>query len=200
MIKKSTFIVAGLTLLLSLNAAGCGNAGNEGQAFDFMRGYKMEEPSQAINKSNIENKDQYLQFGYNRQTKNAAQDLEMPGYAVYDRPLLAESISEMAAVIPEVRDAGVLVTDQYVLIAYETAANDREAVADQVKKTAMSVVPSYYEVYVADDPIMMDEIERFGGQYSENRAEMNALLQTIDQMKTYPQGETDSPKPAETME
>ncbi|WP_416147096.1 YhcN/YlaJ family sporulation lipoprotein [Salipaludibacillus sp. HK11] len=178
-------------LLLSLSLPACGNTDDTGggQAFDFMRGLKRDDNTPAINKEEVANSRHYTQFGFQRNTKNSAkQDGDIPGYSVYDRSLLAESISEMAAVLREVNDVGVLVTDQHVLIAYDSASPDREAVADQVKQTAMSVVPMYYDVYVADDITLMDEIERFKGRSSKETTHAKALQQTIDIMKEYPQG------------
>jgi hypothetical protein len=191
MIKRRLCILAGLVTIMSQTVIGCGNTpdNNNGEAFNFMRGYQTVEPSQAINKENVDDPTPYIQYGYDRHTKEAASEERMPGYAVYDRPLLAESISEMVAIIPDVEDAGVLVTSQHVLIAYKSNSDNRTKVADQVKKTAMSVVPSYYDVYVADEPQLMNDIERFKGHYSENQAESDALEQTIEQMKSFPQGE-----------
>ncbi|PYZ92911.1 hypothetical protein CR194_14830 [Salipaludibacillus keqinensis] len=190
--------MAFLLVVISLVSVACGNTGNtDDQTFDFMRGYGRDDQSQAINKEEVRSSDPYTQYGFQRNTKNSVrQEGSIPGYSVYDRSLLAESISEMAAMIKDVNDVGVLVTDQHVLIAYASNAQgspEREKVADQVKKTAMSVVPSYFDIYVADSPEFMDEIERFKGSSSKNNTHAKALEQTIEQMKEFPQGQsTDS--------
>jgi hypothetical protein len=57
-----------------------------------------------------------------------------------------------------------------------------------VKKTALSVVPRYYHVYVADNPQLMKDIERFGRLDSNARNIDQLLDATIQQMLKYPQG------------
>lgn len=55
-----------------------------------------------------------------------------------------------------------LVTDEEVLVVYDTNAKDRTETADQVKRTAMSVVPRYYHVYVSDDyQTLAQDVENF---------------------------------------
>ncbi len=188
-----------LALVSALAATGCGgemdqtNETRDGQWNPMMmRSQNTTEGYNVINRESADH-DQYLEFGFVRNSKANAQEEKYPGYAVYDRELLANSISEMAAVIPSVEDCGVLVTSDQVLMVYEaqdTNNLDRNDVADQVKKTALSVVPSYYEVYVSDDMTMMDEIERFGGLSPESDEYEDSLEQTIEQFKQYPQGES----------
>ena len=67
-----------------------------------------------------------------------------------NREQVANIISQFSTDIPNVNDVATLVTDQEVLIAYKTDSKNRNLTADQVKKTAMSVVPRYYHVYVTD--------------------------------------------------
>ncbi|WP_280769408.1 YhcN/YlaJ family sporulation lipoprotein [Salipaludibacillus daqingensis] len=196
--NKSKISVLLTLLVLSLTIPACGevdNTGGQGQGFDFMRGYGRDDQSHAINKKEVADPRPFTQYGFQRHTKRSvAQGGGIPGYSVYDRSLLAESISEMAAVLQDVNDVGVLVTDQHVLIAYDSPSPDREAVADQVKQTAMSVIPAYYDVYVADDITLMDEIERFKGRSSKEQSQIGALHQTIEQMKEYPQGASEDEK------
>ncbi|GAE33265.1 YhcN/YlaJ family sporulation lipoprotein [Halalkalibacter akibai] len=89
-----------------------------------------------------------------------------------------------------VSEAGTLVTDKYVLVAYDAQADNREFVADQVKRSALSIVPRYYEVYITDDPEHFDEIERFQNLTSEAPNMDGSLEQTIEEMTLLsPQGE-----------
>src|SRR5574342_197411 len=66
------------------------------------------------------------------------------GYTALNREQLANIISKYSVNVPNVNDVATLVTDQEVLIAYDTDTKDRNMTADQVKKTAFSVVPRYY--------------------------------------------------------
>ncbi|MGJ9384097.1 YhcN/YlaJ family sporulation lipoprotein [Salipaludibacillus sp. CF4.18] len=174
----------GFFLVLSILLTGCGD---NMEGFNFMNG--SNEQSHAINKENVGDTNQFTQYGFERHSKKEAQEEEVPGYAVYDRPLLAESISEMSANLKNVHDAGVLVTGQHVLIAFEHSSEDREAVAEQVRKTAKSVVPDYYDIYVSDDVLLMEDIESFEGESSRDIENMRALEQIIERMKNSPQGD-----------
>ena len=56
-----------------------------------------------------------------------------------------------------------------VLIAYKTDTKDRNLTADQVKKTAMSIVPRYYHVYVSDNTGLRDLMESYSYLDSNSR-------------------------------
>ncbi|MEH7382826.1 YhcN/YlaJ family sporulation lipoprotein [Bacillus sp. JJ1533] len=129
-------------------------------------------------------------FGYVRHQKNP-----VPGQAnVYnnlpamDREKVADLISKICTTIPNVNDVGTLVTDEEVLVVYDTDSKDRNLTADQVKRSALSVVPRFYHVYVSDDPDMMNQIERFGRLDSDSRNVDQIITSTIQQMIKSPQG------------
>ncbi len=182
-------------MCLSFVMTGCGgmNEGSdlEGQQVDLFRGYQQPERHFVINRNIRGNAEQYNRFGFNRNNKETAYaGQSAPGYATYDRPLLAESISKMATTNDSVDDCAVLVTDQHVLMTYEKSGDEsREEVAEQMKQTALSLVPAYYDIYVSDDPNMAEEIERFQGLSPKEQHYQDSLEQTIERMKTYPQGE-----------
>lgn len=129
-------------------------------------------------------------YGFVRQQKsplmndNTANDQ----YTALDREQLANIISKYSANIPKVNDVSVLVTDQEVLIAYHTDAKNRNLAADQVKKTAMSVVPRYYHVYVTDNKALRQDVENLSHLSSTSRNARNSVNQLITQMKKSPQG------------
>jgi ribosomal protein S17E len=75
-----------------------------------------------------------------------------------------------------------------VLIAYQTDSKDRNLTADQVKKTAMSVVPRYYHVYVTDNRSLMRDVENLSHLDSTSKNARNSVNQLIAQMKKSPQG------------
>ncbi len=142
------------------------------------------------NEMNNRNRDTN-QFGYVRyQKSDVANDrTNRNNDAMYiDREGLADAISRMGRQLPAVDDIGTLVTDKNVLVAYDTDSTDRNQTADMVKKTAISVVPRYYHVYVSDDPDMIDQIERFGNNGSNNRNIEQIIDKTIAEMKKSPQG------------
>ncbi|WP_216831029.1 YhcN/YlaJ family sporulation lipoprotein [Alkalihalobacterium elongatum] len=108
---------------------------------------------------------EHAEFGFVRHQKAQEQrQHRQPDAAYIDRDLLADAISKMAVYLPQVEECGTLVTDKYILVAYKADAEEnREDVALQVKVTAQSMAPRYLDVYVTDNPEMMEDIERFGG-------------------------------------
>lgn len=129
-------------------------------------------------------------FGYVRHQKSP-----IPGdttqYAtipVLNRENVADLISKLCTQLPNVYDVGTLVTDDTVFVVYKTDSTNRFETADQVKKTAISVVPRYYHVYVSDNPRMFQDIERFGRLDANSRNIDQILQQTINEMLKSPQG------------
>ncbi|WP_425388864.1 YhcN/YlaJ family sporulation lipoprotein [Bacillus marinisedimentorum] len=154
-----------------------------------------EESGDTINvgdRNELNNRNQDSdQFGYVRyQKSDVANDrTNRNNDAMYiDREGLADAISRMGRQLPEVDDIATLVTDEEVLVAYDTESADRNQTADMVKKTAISVVPRYYHVYVSDNPNMINQIERFGNNGSNNRDIEQIIDRTIAEMKKSPQG------------
>ncbi|MGZ0086963.1 YhcN/YlaJ family sporulation lipoprotein [Caldibacillus thermoamylovorans] len=129
-------------------------------------------------------------FGYVRHQKSPiAGDAngynDMPSF---NREKAADLISKLCTQLPGVKDVATLVTDEEVLVVYDADTNNRQLTADQVKKTALSVVPRYYHVYIADNPQLMKDIERFGRLDSNTRNIDQILDATIQRMLKYPQG------------
>jgi hypothetical protein len=130
------------------------------------------------------------QFGFVRHQRATAlpRGGTNPQIAVYDPELLADAISKLAVLIPNVHDVATLVTDRHVLIAYETTSENRFETADQVKRTALSCVPRFFHVYVSDKPEMIHSIERFGSLSSRAKNIDEVLEETIEEMLQSPQG------------
>ncbi|WP_235845561.1 YhcN/YlaJ family sporulation lipoprotein [Neobacillus novalis] len=114
-------------------------------------------------------------------------------YAALDREQVANIISKYSTNIPNVNDVATLVTDQEVLIAYDTDSKDRNMTADQVKKTAMSVVPRFYHVYVTDNKVLMRDVENLANLDSTSRNSRNLVTGLVAQMKKSPQGQRMNP-------
>jgi hypothetical protein len=108
--------------------------------------------------------------------------------AIFDREKAADTISRLAVAIPNIHDVATLVTDEEVLIGYKTDADNRMEAADQVKRTAMSVVPRYYHVYVTDNPRIMQDIENYSAVGSTTPNIEKSIDNTIREMLKSPQG------------
>jgi hypothetical protein len=109
-------------------------------------------------------------------------------YTALDREQLANIISKASTNNPHVHDAATLVTDQEVLIVYLTDTKNRNLTADQVKRTAFSVVPGWYHVYVSDNRHLMRDVESLAKLDSTHRNARGSVNQLIMQMKKSPQG------------
>lgn len=151
----------------------------------------MKNRSEGFNVINPDkNYHQIQRFGFVRHQRETAlpQGGSNPNIAAYDPELLADAISKLAILVPDVQDVATLVTDKQVLVAYKTNSDNNFETADQVKRTAMSVVPRFFHVYVSDDPKMLTSIERFGSLSSTTKGVQDVLEHTIEEMLLSPQG------------
>lgn len=129
-------------------------------------------------------------FGYVRHQKSPVmgENISKEHYSSIDREKLADTISKNCTDLPNVQDVATLVTDQQVLIIYETDTKDRNLTADQVKKTAMSIVPRFYHVYVSDNTGLRDLMESYSYLDSNSRNAQKGMQSLIQKMKKSPQG------------
>ncbi|MBY6270709.1 MAG: sporulation protein [Caldibacillus debilis] len=129
-------------------------------------------------------------FGFVRHVKSPVAGQNPANKPVFiNREKLADMISRLVVSLPDVTDCSTLVTSKEALVAYTTGSRDRRRVAEQVKRTAMSVVPRQYEVYVTDDPSLRKEIENFAGLDSDSGGIDKVLNLTIQRMiDSTPQG------------
>lgn len=138
--------------------------------------------------------DRQNEFGYVRHVKSPipGQNIKYQDIYTINREKIADAISKVAVTNPKVHDAATLVTDEEVLIWYKTNAKskaDRNNVADQVKKTAFSVVPRWYHVYVTDNPTLKQYVENISYMKSSDANKERVIRQTVKMMlDSSPQG------------
>jgi hypothetical protein len=188
---KKFILIIGLTTITALT--GCSK--------DTTNNDVYEESGNTINYNNKRSelyhegagrtaRDKSTSYGFVRHQKspvlNATQTNDH--YTALDREQLANIISKYSTDMPNVNDVATLVTDQDVLIVYSTDTKNRNLTADQVKKTAYSVVPGWYHVYVSDDRHLMDEVESLAKMDSTSKNARANVNQLINQMKKSPQG------------
>ncbi|WP_144461477.1 YhcN/YlaJ family sporulation lipoprotein [Siminovitchia fortis] len=141
------------------------------------------------NRSNNNNK-----YGFVREVKSPVpgETADIGRGDALDREKTASMISKMTVALPNVLDSSVVVTDAEVLISYKLSETDNKTrfeTADQVKKTAMSVVPRWYHVYVTDDPALRQYVENIGSINPYTANKNKAITDTIRMMKeSSPQG------------
>jgi hypothetical protein len=191
-LKKSLLLI-GITSLSLLTACQQFEAFSDDQeAYDESgKAVHIANRNDTFNSKNLRGMDDDIgtSFGYVRHQKSPVPgDQQLNEMPALDREQVADIISKMVVLIPNVNDVGTLVTDEEVLVAYTTDSEDRFETADQVKKTAISVVPRYFHVYVSDDPMMIDEVERYG-QLDSNSRDIDRIMDTtIKDMLHSPQG------------
>ncbi len=129
-------------------------------------------------------------YGYSRYQKaQVDQEGIQKANSLVNRQRLSDGVTRLTLSNDDVEEAATLVTDEHVLVAYTTKSANRDYVADKVKRSAISVVPRFYDVYISDDHRMFQAIERFQGLQSTNGAIENTMEQTIERFKHSPQGE-----------
>jgi hypothetical protein len=145
-------------------------------------------PRGVVNSTN--DKDKLDDFGYSRiQEPVTNKQIIKDNAPLIDRRKLAELISQNAVLAPEVEDVTTLVTDEEVFVAYTTNSQNRNAIADQVKKTALTFVPRFFDVYVSDDPHMRPLIDRYQGLDASTEHIEDSIDDVIKEFKKSPQGE-----------
>ncbi|MEH7440836.1 YhcN/YlaJ family sporulation lipoprotein [Bacillus sp. JJ1122] len=135
-------------------------------------------------------KDTSKDFGYVRHQKTGVMgtDNNMDVYQAIDREKMADMIGRYSTMVQNVDDVSTLVTDEEVLIVYQTDSKDRFETADQVKRMAMSVVPRWFHVYVSDDPTLRKDVENFASLDTDSRDVETMIDGVVKQMLKSPQG------------
>lgn len=189
------------TCCLMLIASGCGiDTHNNHQSQGLNR---MQDPTQEVTyKGPSKNIQQHSNFDAARGSFGHTHYTRKPGraYALdpkhipkVDYQALSDIITRLELTLPEIYDVGTLVTDEYVLIGYKTSNDNRNEAAQQVKRTAISVVPNYYKIYISDQPYAQTEIANFKDLTVSTPRVHQWLDHLINRMKEAPQG-TPAPK------
>lgn len=134
-------------------------------------------------------------FGHTHYTRKpgAAYTLDARHLPKTDYQALSDIVTRLELTLPDIYDVGTLVTDQYILIGYKTTNDNRNEAAEQVKRTALSVVPNYYKVYISDQPFAQTDIANYKNLTVKTPQVHQTIEHLINRMKESPQG-TSSPK------
>lgn len=141
--------------------------------------------------------DRYNTIGFSHQKGNelynATDGGAVPGPDVYiNRTALARQISFLSTKLPSVDDATVLVTDDKIFIGVK---NHNKKILDdtlyEVRRTAWSLTPRYYQIYVTNDENTRKKLlrigRRVGGSQQNIRMNKEEMEDLTDQMnKGYP--------------
>ncbi|UOY90590.1 YhcN/YlaJ family sporulation lipoprotein [Bacillus glycinifermentans] len=180
-----------LTILLLAPLAGCQQALNDANHNDIYdedgNTVHVADRNRQYNQS-FRNDDRKGRFGYARHQATPVKNKDKTQAPKINREEMAHIISSLTVQLPNIQDASALVTDEEALVVYRTGSKQREETADQVKKTAASVVPRYYHIYISDNPNLMQSIANFSSLGSNSRNVDQLMADTIEEMKKSPQG------------
>jgi hypothetical protein len=107
------------------------------------------------------NQDINHQLGYVRYSKDEIDAQNLNNHeAKIDRREMADMITRLILNNDGFNEVATLVTDQEVLIAYDRDQNsDSKLTKEIAQKTAESVMPRFYKVYVSDNKSFMYDIQ-----------------------------------------
>ncbi|MFB4163157.1 YhcN/YlaJ family sporulation lipoprotein [Alteribacillus sp. JSM 102045] len=180
---KKTIIFILITFLVLQGCAGIPNDNNEDLGAEYGPEHPLDYVSDTDNTdpgSNIKGNN----FGYSRNQENEPNlDDQMTMHDVIDRQRIANGISNLLVQSPEVHEAGVLITNEYALIAFRPNNEEEEDAVKHVKMITESIVPYYYVTVVTDNPNMIEDIEAFKGLDARSREGHTALEKTINDMR-----------------
>lgn len=189
MIKKALAII-GISSFVTLSACTNQLAQDDHTIRDSLTPTRVNSPTQLYDEDYRRMKNDSEDFGFIRLQKTGVNQMNRfnnraPGL---DREQLADVISHLCLQLPGIEDVSTLVTDEEVLIVYDTKEKNRFESADQVKKAALSVVPRYFHVYVSDNPSLAQNIENYATLETGSPNVESMISKTIEQMKKSPQG------------
>ncbi|WP_249871185.1 YhcN/YlaJ family sporulation lipoprotein [Oceanobacillus saliphilus] len=186
--KSLFFIALAVTLFLSA----CGQTDNTLTEREQI----VNELNPTRNYQNPANQDLDAQIGYVRYTKEQFEnDTESNNKEItVDRHAMADMITRIILQNDDFNEVATLVTDQEVLIAYDrTEAINENTAADVAKRTAMSIMPRYFDIYVTDNEALVYDIQSLHNSTTENRNYDNTIDQIIEEMQKSPQGTENTP-------
>lgn len=109
--------------------------------------------------------------------------------ATIDRHKMADMISRIILRSDGFDEVATLVTDEEVLIAYgKNDELDEKLAADIAKKSALSVMPSFFDVYVSHNTGLIPDIQSLHNSNTQLGDYHNTVESIIKEMKKSPQG------------
>ncbi|ASK62838.1 hypothetical protein CFK37_12115 [Virgibacillus phasianinus] len=184
MYKKFAFVLLLCTLVMSA----CGTSDQE--AGDEQEQIRNElDPTRNDDTPNTFEEENRL--GYVHYTKDQLRNNNENNHAVtMDRHKMADMISRIILRNDGFEEVATLVTDKEVLIAYgKSDGLDKNLAADIAKKSAVSVMPKYFHVYVSDNESLIPQIHSLHNSNTMQGASyQNTIQSIIKEMKKSPQG------------
>ncbi|PAV28734.1 hypothetical protein CIL05_15760 [Virgibacillus profundi] len=174
------------TLIAIVTISGCGNTDN---AMDE-RNENIDELDPAREMESPADEELNNKLGYVRYSKDQLDnDAENNHQVTIDRTQMANMITRIILRNDGFEEVATLVTDEEVLIAFEKNEDIEESdAADIAKKTAVSVMPSFFDVYVSDNDVLIRDIHSLHNSTTTNKNYDNTIDSIIKEMKKSSQG------------
>lgn len=187
--KINHFVIGALTLFI---LSACGNNENAMDERDDI----VDELDPSAEQQSAEDEELNDRLGYVHYTKDQVNnDDEMEHGVSIDRTQVANVITRIALRGEGLEQVATLVTDEEVLIAYEKSDDvDEKEAANIARKTAQSVIPQYYEIYVSDNESLINDIQSLHNSSTTDDSYENTIDQIIKEMEKSPQGKEDNLK------
>lgn len=174
--------VAALSLLTACQTRNTTEVGEGGKALQQEEGGRVLLSNKSMYRHGSDTSDMRYattNMGYSRRQKNDSADRNRNQVAYIDRERLANIITDLEIKMPDVTDAATMVTDDEVFVVYRANTTNPKLVQDQVRKTALSVVPRYYHVYTSTEQKLMTQMEGLKSGKMNN----TEFSHTIDMLK-----------------
>ncbi|MFD0767405.1 YhcN/YlaJ family sporulation lipoprotein [Bacillus sp. CGMCC 1.60114] len=120
--------------------------------------------------------DTLTKVGYSQKQKDEVSNRQV---GTINKERLAEMITDLTVKLPDVMNAATLVTDDEVFVVYRANTTNPDLVADQVQKTALSIVPRYYKAYVSTEQKLISQIQGLKSGTLNDKE----YAQTVDMLK-----------------
>ncbi|GAB4072791.1 YhcN/YlaJ family sporulation lipoprotein [Barrientosiimonas marina] len=182
-----------MSLLIAILVAGCANTdkasdNDRPQADEHQQITDELDPDQKTTPSNPSGEDKLGYVHYTKEDVDNAADKGQQSIDI-DRTSLANMITRIVLENEDFDEAATLVTEDKTLIAYGKQDNlDNNEAADIVNKTAVSILPGYFDVYISDNEALIPDIQSLHNSRIQDNDYDNTINQIIDRMQESPQG------------
>ncbi|MFD2045152.1 YhcN/YlaJ family sporulation lipoprotein [Ornithinibacillus salinisoli] len=177
-----------LVLLIALTACTTDNTTTEQEKIaDELDPTRDEGP---VRDTEFKDPEAKSRLGYVNYTKEQFdRDPEKDRVVTMDRSEMADIIARLILRHEAFDEIATLVTGDEVLIAYEkNEMLDENEAADVAKKSAASVMPRYFDIYVSDNNVLIRDIESLHNSTTTDSDYENTIKSIINEMKKSPQG------------
>ena len=186
---KKKILAIGLTSLFVISGCSANNQDRAINKSNAVNPTEVRAPANYYNEDHQNLNNQSDDFGFIRTNKITVDGNNINKQVTsLDREQLAKVIANIIVQLPNVNDASVLVTDEEVLVVYDTDSTNRKETATQVKRSALSAVPRYYHVYVSDNTALAQNLENYAPLESDSEGIHHTIKKTIKEMLKSPQG------------